>query len=113
MLSSAPVALRCTRMSFDLARRVRGTRAPDFAIFVLLSSKGRAADELGPWTGNNVVPTVSCKVSHATDCVALHFNVGTEHLPDKWFEAPELDDEEFIVGWSDIVKETDHDSKEL
>jgi hypothetical protein len=39
MLSSAPVAFRCTRMSLDRASRVRGTRAPDLAIFVLLSSE--------------------------------------------------------------------------
>lgn len=38
MLRSAPVAFRCTRMSLDRARRVSGTRAPDFAILVLLSS---------------------------------------------------------------------------
>jgi len=39
ILSSAPVAFRWTRMSLDRASRVRGTRAPDLAIFVLLSSK--------------------------------------------------------------------------
>lgn len=38
MLSSAPVAFLCTRMSFDFANRVRGCRAPDRAIFALLSS---------------------------------------------------------------------------
>lgn len=38
MLSNAPVAFRCTRMSFDLANLVSGTKAPDFAIFVLFSS---------------------------------------------------------------------------
>jgi len=38
MFNSAPVALRWTRMSLDRARRVRGTRAPDLAILVLLSS---------------------------------------------------------------------------
>lgn len=38
ILSNAPVAFRCTRISFDLANRVSGTRAPDLAIFVLLSS---------------------------------------------------------------------------
>jgi hypothetical protein len=32
------VALRWTRMSLLRARRESGTRAPDFAIFVLLSS---------------------------------------------------------------------------
>jgi hypothetical protein len=38
MLSSAPVAFLWTRMSFDLARRVRGCNAPDRAILALLSS---------------------------------------------------------------------------
>lgn len=38
MFKSAPVAFRCTRMSFERAIRVRGTRAPDLAIFVLFSS---------------------------------------------------------------------------
>lgn len=38
MLSNAPVALRCTRMSFDLASLVSGCRAPDRAILDLLSS---------------------------------------------------------------------------
>ena len=39
MLRRAPVALRCTRISLERASRVRGTSAPDLAIFVLLSSK--------------------------------------------------------------------------
>lgn len=38
MLSSAPVAFLCTRMSFDLASLVKGCRAPDRAILDLLSS---------------------------------------------------------------------------
>jgi hypothetical protein len=38
MFSRAPVAFRCTRMSFDFARRVRGVRAPERAILALLSS---------------------------------------------------------------------------
>lgn len=42
IFSKAPVAFRCTRMSFDRARRVSGTSAPDLAIFVLLSSKSRS-----------------------------------------------------------------------
>ena len=41
MFSKAPVALRCTRMSLDLASLVSGTNAPDFAIFVLFSSETR------------------------------------------------------------------------
>jgi hypothetical protein len=38
MLSRAPVAFLCTRISLDFASRVRGCRAPDRAIFALLSS---------------------------------------------------------------------------
>ena len=38
MFKSAPVALRCTRISFDLASRVNGPNAPDRAIFDLFSS---------------------------------------------------------------------------
>ena len=38
ILSKAPVAFLWTRISFERASRVRGTKAPDFAIFVLLSS---------------------------------------------------------------------------
>ena len=39
ILSRAPVAFLWTRISFERASRVRGTKAPDFAIFVLLSSE--------------------------------------------------------------------------
>ena len=38
MFKRAPVAFLCTRMSFDFAKRVRGPKAPDLAIFALLSS---------------------------------------------------------------------------
>jgi hypothetical protein len=38
MFNSAPVAFLCTRISFDLANRVRGCSAPERAIFALLSS---------------------------------------------------------------------------
>lgn len=38
MLSNAPVAFLCTRMSFDFASLVSGVRAPDRAILDLLSS---------------------------------------------------------------------------
>jgi hypothetical protein len=38
IFNNAPVALRCTRMSFDFASLVSGTSAPDLAIFVLFSS---------------------------------------------------------------------------
>lgn len=38
MLSRAPVALRCTRISFDFARRISGPKAPERAILALFSS---------------------------------------------------------------------------
>ena len=38
IFKSAPVALRCTRISLERASRVKGTKAPDLAILVLLSS---------------------------------------------------------------------------
>lgn len=38
MFNKAPVAFLCTRISLDLARRVRGPNAPDRAILALLSS---------------------------------------------------------------------------
>jgi hypothetical protein len=41
MLSSAPVAFLCTLMSFERARRVRGTKAPDLAILFLFSSSSQ------------------------------------------------------------------------
>jgi hypothetical protein len=70
MLSSAPVAFRWTRMSLDRASRVRGTRAPDLAIFVLLSSKKGfqllARDNRG---NHPVIPCVARLVTHPT---ALH-----------------------------------------
>lgn len=43
MLRSAPVALRCTRMSLDFASLVSGTSAPDLAIWVLFSSAMRVS----------------------------------------------------------------------
>lgn len=41
IFNNAPVAFLCTRMSLERARRVRGTKAPDLAIFDLLSSEER------------------------------------------------------------------------
>jgi hypothetical protein len=38
MFKRAPVAFRWTRMSFDFASLVKGARAPERAIFALLSS---------------------------------------------------------------------------
>jgi hypothetical protein len=59
ILSSAPVAFRCTRISLDRASRVRGTRAPDLAIFVLLSS-----------TRESQLPRYSTRAAEAIPCVA-------------------------------------------
>jgi hypothetical protein len=38
MFSKAPVAFLCTLISFDFASLVKGPKAPDLAIFALLSS---------------------------------------------------------------------------
>jgi len=38
IFNKAPVAFLCTRISFDLASRVKGPKAPDLAIFALFSS---------------------------------------------------------------------------
>ena len=95
ILSSAPVALRWTRMSLERASRVRGTRAPDFAILVLLSSEARTNPIQKTGHGGNGVLelTMSSQVGHTSHCVALHFDIGAEHLPDKRFEATKFHDE--------------------
>lgn len=46
MFNKAPVALRCTLMSLDLANLVNGTSAPDLAILVLLSSASEPMQKL-------------------------------------------------------------------
>lgn len=72
MFRSAPVALRWTRMSFERANRVRGTRAPDLAILVLLSSaqNGEAAQRCaGKGIDNLHSP---CVAKFVTQPTALH-----------------------------------------
>ena len=90
MFNRAPVALRCTLMSLDRARRVSGTKAPDLAIFVLLSSANSFIKNhcIGCMTTPR---TMCCQVCHATNCIALNFNVGTEHLTNERFESAKLD----------------------
>ena len=70
ILRSAPVAFRWTRISLDRASRVRGTRAPDLAIFVLLSSKKESQLLAHRGRGKSqVIPCVARLVTHPT---ALH-----------------------------------------
>ena len=94
MFSNAPVALRCTRMSLDLARRVRGTSAPDLAICVLFSSGVSGASNKGVLYRL----TVRGEIGDAADGIALDLDVWTEHLADKRLEAAKRDDEEFVLG---------------
>lgn len=69
ILSSAPVAFRCTRMSLDRASRVRGTSAPDLAIFVLLSSTKEFQLLARSTRVSGAIPCVARLVTHPT---ALH-----------------------------------------
>ena len=95
MLSKAPVALRWTRISFERASRVRGIRAPDLAILVLLSSAYQIS---GRSISRDPVRTMSCKIGDTTNCVTLHFDIRAQHLTDKRFQAAKLDDEKLVVG---------------
>jgi hypothetical protein len=69
ILSSAPVAFRCPRISLDRASRVRGTRAPDLAIFVLLSSTRETQLPAHSTRASEAIPCVARLVTHPT---ALH-----------------------------------------
>lgn len=82
-------------MSLDLASRVSGTRAPDFAICVLFSSAGQLV-EVQVNAGAGL--TVRGEVGDASDGVTLHLDVRTKHLPDEGLEASKRDNEEFVVG---------------
>lgn len=106
-------------MSLDLARRVKGTRAPDFAILFLLSSREASNAETGVsereregkardgWEGSEgggrrgeekVERTVGGEVGDASDGVALHLNVGREHLTDERIETSQSNDESLVLG---------------
>lgn len=39
-----------------------------------------------------------CEVGDAANGVALHLDVGAEHLPNQWLEPPKLDDEKLVLG---------------
>ncbi len=45
-----------------------------------------------------LVVVVRGKVGDAADGVALHFDVGAEHLADQGFQTTELDDEQLVLG---------------
>ena len=70
MLRRAPVALRWTRRSLDLASRVNGPNAVDRAILFLLSS---TISYIG---GRR---TVSGEVGNASHCITLNFHILTCH----------------------------------
>ena len=94
MFNRAPVALRCTLISLDRARRVSGTKAPDLAIFVLLSS----VNLFNKKSLHRVTPlTMCCQVCYATNGIALNLNVGAEHLTNERFESAELDYQQLVV----------------
>lgn len=99
MLSNAPVAFRCTRISFDRASRVRGTKAPDFAIFVLLSSRGRR-QERKSGESLDIMVTMGSQICNATNSVTLDFNIGTKHLTNQWLEATQFDNEKLVISYN-------------
>lgn len=101
MFNSAPVAFRCTRMSFERAKRVRGTKAPDLAILDLLSSGNEVNAHLQVHCVNRI--TVSCQVGHTTNSVTLDFNIGAQHLTYQWFQTTKFDNEELVIGCQNLV----------
>lgn len=98
MLRSAPVAFRCTRISLERARRVRGTRAPDLAIFVLLSSTPTTCEHQLKM-GKENIHTMSCQVCDAADSVTLHLHIRTQHLSDERFQSAEFHNEKLIIRY--------------
>jgi len=96
MFSSAPVAFLCTRMSFERAKRVRGTKAPDLAILDLLSSGNEVNKHLQVHCVNRI--TVSCQVGHTTNGVTLDFDIGAQHLTYQWFQTTKFDNEKLVIG---------------
>ena len=47
--------------------------------------------------------TVSGEISDASDGIALHFDVGAEHLADERFQSTELDNEQLILRYIRII----------
>ena len=41
---------------------------------------------------------MSSQIGHASNCIALYFDVGTEHLPDQRLQTTELYYKEFVLG---------------
>ena len=82
-------------MSFERASRVRGIRAPDLAILVLLSSVYQLRNNS---LSRSLVHTMGSEISNTTNCIALNFDIRAQHLADKRFQAAELYNEEFVVG---------------
>ncbi|SRR6266550_8271813 len=96
IFNRAPVAFLWTRISFDFASRVRGTNAPDLAIFVLLSSN--RLSERGKKIYSRLAHTMSGQIGDASNSIALDFDVGTQHLPDQWLESTEFYYQKLVVG---------------
>ena len=71
MFNRAPVALRCTLISLDRARRVSGTKAPDLAIFVLLSSVNlfnkKSLHRVHDHTAHHVLPSLLRNQQHCIE----------------------------------------------
>jgi len=41
-----------------------------------------------------------CKIGYASDRIALHLHIGTEHLTYETLEPAQLDNEQLILSWS-------------
>lgn len=96
MLSNAPVAFRCTRMSFDRASRVSGMRAPDRAILALFSSTiGFRQPQWSPEARESL--TMCRQVGDTSYCITLDFDVWAQHLANEGFEASELHNEQLVL----------------
>lgn len=89
-LSSAPVALRRTRMSFELARRMSGMMAPALAMRILLSSAaiervvGRRPRRR---TAGGTAPgrTVGCEIGDGATGVTLDLDARRgEQVDERW-----------------------------
>ncbi len=107
MLRSAPVAFRCTRMSFERASLVSGTSAPDFAIFVLLSSESIKYCSYDQsfrlridTTTHHVWQGSSHNRQHCIGPPRL-----AQHLANEWFKTSQLHDEQLVVGYNSPTKE--------